>query len=139
MGRARRALQRQRRRQAFLTPAWEQNLALLNQTAALRSLMLLSGDNGVGKSALVGLLARRPRTQGLLPLVITQATLSASGLLAVLLPKLGQKPGLFRSRNLAGLEDALKELGRVTPVLVLDDAQVYPPGALEEVRLACWA
>ena len=37
----------------FLSPAWEQALRLLNQTAALRSLMLLSGDNGAGKSALV--------------------------------------------------------------------------------------
>jgi MSHA biogenesis protein MshM len=55
--------------------------------------------------------------------------------LAVLLSKLGQKPSLYRSRNLAGLEAALKELGRLIPVLVLDDAQAYPPGALEEVRL----
>ena len=56
-------------------------------------------------------------------------------LLAVLLGKLGQKPGMHRSRNLARLEEALKDLGRVTPILVLDDAQDYPPGALEEVRL----
>jgi type II secretory pathway predicted ATPase ExeA len=69
------------------------------------------------------------------PLIITQATLSGSGLLAVLLTKLGQKPGLHRSRNLARLEEALKELGRVTPILILDDAQDYPPGSLEEVRL----
>jgi hypothetical protein len=41
----------------------------------------------------------------------------------------------MRSRNLARLEEALKELGRLTPVLVLDEAQHYPPGALEEVRL----
>ena len=34
-------------------PAWDQALRLLEQTAALRSLMLLHGDNGVGKSALV--------------------------------------------------------------------------------------
>src|SRR5260370_2256995 len=61
--------------------------------------------------------------------------MGGSGLLAVLLGKLGQKPGLHRSRNLARLEEALKDLGRVTPILVLDDAQDYPPGALEEVRL----
>jgi len=67
--------------------------------------------------------------------VITQATLSGSALLAVLLGKFGQKPGLHRSRNLARLEESLKELGRITPVLILDDAQDYPPGALEEVRL----
>ena len=70
-----------------------------------------------------------------LPLVITHATLSGSGLLSVLLRKLGQPASLIRSRNLARLEDALKELGRLTPTLVLDEAQLYPPGALDEMRL----
>ena len=118
-----------------LTPVWKENLALLGQTAALRSLLLLSGDNGVGKSALTGHWVSTLEPKAFYPVVITQATLSGSGLLAVLLGKLGQKPGLHRSRNLARLEESLKELGRVTPVLVLDDAQDYPPGALEEVRL----
>jgi len=121
--------------QPFLGPAWEAALRLLNQTAALRSLMLLSGDNGVGKSALVAHWLRGLEPKAYLPLVITQSTLSASGLLTVLLRKLGQPPSLFRSRNLERLEDALKELGRLTPALVLDEAQLYPPGALEEVRL----
>jgi type II secretory pathway predicted ATPase ExeA len=108
---------------------------LLNQTAALRSLMLLVGDNGVGKSALVAHWLERLEPKAYLPLVITHATLSGSGLLAVLLRKLGQPASLIRSRNLARLEDALKELGRLTPVLVLDEAQLYPPGALDEMRL----
>jgi type II secretory pathway predicted ATPase ExeA len=119
----------------FLSPDWEQALRLLNQTAALRSLMLLVGDNGVGKSALVAHWLERLEPKAYLPLVITHATLSGSGLLAVLLRKLGQPASLIRSRNLARLEDALKELGRLTPVLVLDEAQLYPPGALDEMRL----
>jgi type II secretory pathway predicted ATPase ExeA len=97
--------------------------------------MLLCGDNGVGKSALVGHWMAGLEPKAYCPLVITQATLGASGLLAVLLGKLGQRAGLQRSRNLARLEEALKDLGRVTPILILDDAQDYPPGALEEVRL----
>lgn len=32
-------------------------------------------------------------------------------------------------------QEALRELGRLTPVLVLDEAQQYPAGALEEIRL----
>jgi MSHA biogenesis protein MshM len=119
----------------FLTPAWEQALTLLNQTAALRSVMLLSGDNGVGKSALAAYWLKGLEPKLYLPLAITQATLSATGLLSVLLHKLGQRATLYRSRNLAALEAALRELGRITPVLVLDEAQQYPPGALEEVRL----
>ncbi len=119
----------------FLSPAWEEALQRLNQTAALRSLMLLSGDNGVGKSALAAHWLASLETKAYLPLVITQATLSASGLFAVLLRKLGQSSSLYRSRNLDRLENALKELGRITPILVLDEAQQYGPGALEEIRL----
>jgi len=119
----------------FLTPAWEQALALLNQTAALRSVMLLSADNGVGKSALAAYWVKQLEPKLYLPLVITQATLSPTGLLAVLLHKLGQRATLYRSVNLASLENALRELGRITPILLLDEAQQYPPGALEEVRL----
>jgi general secretion pathway protein A len=119
----------------FVHPAWEKARHLLGQTVALRSLMLLCGDNGSGKSALVGHWLPSLEPKAYLPLVITQATLSGHGLLAVLLHKLGQKPSLFRSRNLSHFEDALKELGRLTPVLVLDEAQHYPAGALEEIRL----
>lgn len=119
----------------FPSPAWDQALRLLEQTAALRSLMLLHGDNGVGKSALVAHWLNGLEPKVYLPLTITQATLSGSGLLAVLLLKLGQKPSLMRSRNLARFEEAIKDLGRITPVLVLDEAQHYPPGALEEIRL----
>jgi len=39
----------------FLTPVWEQALRLLQQTAALRSLMLLVGDNGAGTMPGTGL------------------------------------------------------------------------------------
>lgn len=119
----------------FLTSAWEEALRLCNQTAALRSVMLLSGDNGVGKSALAAYWLRSLEPKLYLPLAITQATLSATGLLAVLLHKLGQPTSLHRSHNLAALEKALRELGRLTPVLVLDEAQQYPAGALEEIRL----
>ena len=119
----------------FLTPAWEAALRLLHQTAALRTVMLVSGDNGVGKSALAAHWLQRLEPKLYLPLAITQATLSATGLLAVLLHKLGRAATLHRSRNLAVLEIALRELGRITPVLVLDEAQQYPAGALEEIRL----
>jgi transcriptional regulator with AAA-type ATPase domain len=38
----------------FDTASLQQALTLLTQSAALRSLMLLSGENGVGKSAVAG-------------------------------------------------------------------------------------
>lgn len=119
----------------FAHPSWDKAQRLLQQTAALRSVMLLCGDNGVGKSALVAHWLQSLEPKAYLSLVITQATLSGNGLLAVLLHKLGQKPSLFRSRNLSRLEEAVTEMGRLTPVLVLDESQHYPAGALEEIRL----
>lgn len=108
---------------------------LLQQSAALRSVMLLSGDNGVGKSALVADWARSLEPKAYRPLTITQASLSASGVLCTLLAKLGQVPGMQRSQNLARMEDALSRLGSVIPVIILDEAQNYTASAIEEVRL----
>jgi len=119
----------------FLTPCFEQALGLLQQTAALRSVMTLSGANGVGKSALVAHWIEHLEPKLFRPVVITQATLSGAGLLSALLAKLGQTPQNRRHTNLALLEEIIRQLDRIIPVLVLDEAQLYRPGALDEIRL----
>lgn len=119
----------------FHTPAIEQALGLLQQTAALRSVMVLAGLNGVGKSALLAHWVERLEPKLFRPVVITQATLGGAGLLCTLLVKLGQRPQNRRHVNLTLLEDALRQLDRIIPVLVLDEAQAYRPGALDEIRL----
>jgi hypothetical protein len=69
--------------------------SLLDQTAALRGVMLLSGGNGVGKSTLVGRWVRQLENRLYTPVNLTQATLSSSGLLATLkCAALGAKPRL---------------------------------------------
>ena len=119
----------------WASPAWEAARLLFQQTAALRSVFLLTGDNGVGKSAFLAHCLGALEPKAYVPIVLTHATLSGSGILALLLHKLGKKPSIFRSRNLTGLEETFRELGRVTPVIALDEAQLYPLGALEEIRL----
>jgi general secretion pathway protein A len=119
----------------FLTPGVEQALGLLQQTAALRSVMVLSGANGVGKSALVAHWIEHLEPKLFRPIVITQATLSGAGLLSTLLAKFGQPPQSRRHTNLALLEETIRQLDRIIPVLVLDEAQLYRPGALDEIRL----
>ena len=106
----------------------------LTQSAALRSLMLLSGPNGIGKSRLLGHWRDQlnPRLYG--PIAITQASLSHAGLLSYLARKLG-KPSGTRSTNLMHLEEAFAEIGDKTAVIILDEAQNYNQAALEEVRL----
>jgi general secretion pathway protein A len=108
---------------------------LLQQTAALRSVMLLSGDNGVGKSSLAAHWARKLEPSRYLPVIITQATLGASGLLSTLLNKLGEQPAGRRATNLIQLEKAIHQLGGIIPVVLLDEAQNYHASALEELRL----
>lgn len=119
----------------FRTASTERATALLNQSAALRSVMLLSGENGVGKSALAGRWLRSLEPKAYCPLCITQASLTGIGVLELFLQKLGRTAKHQRSANLRLLEEAFAELGRIIPVLLLDEAQNYIISALEEVRM----
>jgi general secretion pathway protein A len=97
--------------------------------------MLLSGENGVGKSALAGRWLRALEPKAYFSVCITQASLTGIGLLALFLQKLGKAPRHQHSASLKLLEEAFGELGRMVPVLLLDEAQNYTLSALEEVRM----
>jgi type II secretory pathway predicted ATPase ExeA len=117
------------------TPPAQAALNCLSQSAALRSVMLLSGPNGVGKSALVGRWMRGLESRLFCPVCLTQATLSGSAILSALAAKLGKEPRFYRHANLRLIEAALQELERRILVLILDEAQNYSQPSLEEVRL----
>lgn len=122
--------------QAWLeTPQGQRALALLDQTATLRSVLLLAGPNGVGKSALVGRWLVGLDRRLFCPLLLTHASLSGCGLLSTLAARLGQRAAFRREINLALIEAAVAELGKVVPLIVLDEAQGFSYGSLEEVRL----
>jgi type II secretory pathway predicted ATPase ExeA len=117
------------------SPGAQKALAGLTQTAALRSVMLLCGPNGVGKSALAGRWMRSLDSRLYYPVCLTQATLSGTAILAALANKLGKSASFFRQRNLQLIEEALNELERRILVVILDEAQNYSQPSLEEVRL----
>jgi type II secretory pathway predicted ATPase ExeA len=117
------------------TSPGQRALALLQQTATLRSVMLLAGPNGVGKSALVGRWLAALDRRLFHPVLLTHASLSSSGLLSSLTTKLGKAAGGIRATNVALIETALGELGKAVPLIILDDAQNMAYGSLEEVRL----
>src|SRR6201994_382567 len=119
----------------FSTASIERATTLLHQSAALRSLMLLSGENVVGKSALAGRWLRSLEPKAYFPVCITQASLTGIGLLSLFLQKLGKAPMQKRSASLKLLEEAFGELGRIIPVLLLDEAQNYAMSALEDIRM----
>jgi type II secretory pathway predicted ATPase ExeA len=117
------------------TPQSQRALALLEQTATLRSVLLLAGANGVGKSALVSRWVSTLDRRRFAPLVLSHASLSGSGVLAAIVAKLGKPPTFTRPTNLGLIETALAELGSVVPVIILDEAQSLSYGSLEEARL----
>jgi type II secretory pathway predicted ATPase ExeA len=117
------------------TPGAQHALNCLSQTAALRSVLLLSGPNGVGKSALVGRWMRSLDSRSFCPICLTQATLSGTAILTAVATKLGKPVSFQRARNLQWIEEALQELERRILVVILDEAQNYSPPSLEEVRL----
>jgi general secretion pathway protein A len=116
-------------------PQHERALQLLNQTAALRGLMLLSGANGLGKSVLAARWVRSLEPRLYHSVTLTQSTLSGSSILAALVSRLGKRVGFRRERLLDEIAAFLSEHERQTLVVVLDEAQNYSHGALEEVRL----
>jgi len=116
-------------------PSQQRAVSLLDQTAALRGVMLLSGANGLGKSTLVGRWVRQLENRLYTPVNLTQATLSSSGLLASLARSLGKRASIRRERNLDELSGYLSEHERQTLVIVMDDAQNATHGTLEELRL----
>ena len=119
----------------FPCDSLRQALPLLDTTAALRGVMVLTGSPGTGKSTLLKTWMRGLEPKRYLPLLITQSSLSATGVLEILLAKLGERPRFKRSTNLLALEKHLADIEPVTLVLVLDDAQNYPSTALEELRM----
>ncbi|MFA7335031.1 MAG: AAA family ATPase [Kiritimatiellia bacterium] len=119
----------------FPSASHREAMAALDTTAALRGVMVLTGSPGTGKSSLLKNWMRTLEHKRYLPLLITQSSLSATGVLEILLAKLGERPRFKRSTNLLTLEKHLGEIEPMTVVLVLDDAQNYPSTALEELRM----
>ena len=119
----------------FAASAQQAVLRALDTTAALRGVMLLTGPPGTGKSTLLKSWLRGLEPKRHLAVLLSQSSLSATGVLEILLHTLGETPRFKRSSNLMLLEKHLGGLEPVSLVLLLDDAQNYSAQALEEVRL----
>lgn len=107
----------------------------LQQLVAVRACGVVHGPSGVGKTLLVQhLLATLPEKR-FKPLLLSHSSVTASDLLRLLCGALECPVRMKRSDNVSQLHRAWQQLDRLWPVLVLDEAQDYGAGALEEVRL----
>lgn len=107
----------------------------LERAASFSAVCLVTGANGVGKSAAVGKWVRELDRRIFQPVAMTQSSLSGSGVLAQLTHQLGQSPSFRREGNLQRLEKAMDQMERKKLVIVMDEAQHYSYGALEETRM----
>lgn len=95
----------------FPTASHGEDATGLDTTAALRGVMVLTVSPGTGISTLLKTWMRGLEPRRLLPLLITQSSLSATGVLEILLAKLGERPRFKRSTDLLALEKHLADTG----------------------------
>jgi type II secretory pathway predicted ATPase ExeA len=76
----------------FASASHSEALTFMDTTAALRGVMLLTGPPGSGRSTVLKSWMAALEPKRFLPLLITQASLSATGVLEIILAKTGTSP-----------------------------------------------
>lgn len=122
----------------FASQSFTDTTRRLEQLVNLRASGLLHGPNGVGKSLLVDCFLVQLPEKRFRCIHLPHSSLTGSDLLRQLCLALGQRPRMRRGDNLTLIDQAWRELDRVWPVVVMEEAQNLSATALEEIRLlAC--
>lgn len=119
----------------YRSERFSQVLENLQNWLSLHGSGLIHGDNGVGKSYLVGALLGELNEKEYLPLLNTHSTLRGPGLIRILTRQLGSEPSLRREDNIAQIHQRFQEQHPRWPVLIFDESQNLSTEALEEIRL----
>ena len=107
----------------------------LEQLVSIGACGLVYGPNGVGKTLLVRHFLEQLPQKRFKTIFISHSSVTGTDLLRVLVMELGRTPRMRRGDNLNEIRQAWRQLDRIWPVLVLDEAQNLSPTVLEEVRL----
>ena len=100
--------------------------------------IVITGDIGAGKTTLVGHLLDTLDREALNPIKIVSTAIDAADLLRVVAQGLGVDPaGLAKAQLLLAIERGLHAVARTgrRTLLIVDEAQALPTGALEELRM----
>lgn len=107
----------------------------LEQLVAVHSCGVVCGPHGVGKTLLIQhFLASLPEKR-FKSIFLAHSSVTGTDLVRLLCVELGRTARMRRGDNLIEIRQAWRQLDRIWPVLVLDEAQNLAATALEEIRL----
>jgi type II secretory pathway predicted ATPase ExeA len=107
----------------------------LEQLVGVQACGLVHGPHGVGKTFLVEHFLQSLPEKRYKTIVISHSSVTGTDLLRLLCRELGRPARMRRGDNLLEIRQAWRQLDRIWPVLLLDEAQNLSAPALEEIRL----
>lgn len=119
----------------FLDPPREMVLRRLDNFLAYRGFAVITGPPGTGKTVLLGHLCRRLQPNEHRIIYVPFSFLRPSDMLRHLCAELGISGGMSTSRMLRGIQERIREIQPVNPVIVLDEIQQASPPTLDILRL----
>lgn len=111
-----------------------QGLARLHYLSSHGTIALITGQTGVGKSALIRLFLTTLPQNHFLPLYIFFSHLKAFGLLRLIVAQLGEIPKTTKERLFLQLTDKLSKIN-LSVLLIIDEAHLLDSDALIDLRL----
>ncbi len=112
----------------------QQGMARLDFLAQQGNIMLVTGDEGTGKTALIRLFSHSLENQTFLPIYVHLTHLSAVSFLRVLVSGFGEIPGQYKDRLLVQLIDKVNRQKK-TIFLFIDNAHLLSNETLTDIQL----
>jgi general secretion pathway protein A len=112
----------------------QEGLARLEYFAQAGSLALLTGPTGVGKSSLIQLFLHALSRHLYQPLYLDLTPVGATGLLKLLVTRLGETPKRGKERLFLQILEKTEQTD-LTTLLIIDEAHLLEPQALTDLRI----
>ncbi len=111
-----------------------QGLARLEYLAAQGTIALVTGQSGIGKSALIKLFVHSLPQNRFRPVYVHLTRMKATSLLRLIVEKLGETPKRGKERLFTQILDKATGTERTT-ILIIDECHLIDPEALTDLRL----
>jgi type II secretory pathway predicted ATPase ExeA len=119
----------------FLEPSREETLRRLGNFLGYRGFAVITGPPGTGKTVLLGHLCRNLQPNEHRIIYVPFSVLRQSDMLRHLCSELGIPTAMSASRMIRGIQERIREIQPVNPVIVLDEIQQASHPTLDILRL----